>query len=446
MTTSPHLRVQDEPGVTPPVAAAPTALTARHWATEYIGAFRKITPESWWFLLGTMLVSFTWLSFMLLFNLYMKERGFPEGVMGRILSAQAFGTTAMALPAALLVSRVSARLMLIVSSLGVAMAFAWVTLGDQTGIITMAAFVAGMMLAFSRVVSSPYLMKHTSLSERAHVFSLAFAASVGAGAVAHFGAGSLHRILTAVSGSPLVAYRWVLWIGCGCAVLAAGVFTRLPRGVVGDRSPRVPWRDFWAAKGHLLFLLTFPYFLVGLGAGLIIPFLNLYFRDRFGLSTQMIGVNYGLVQLSMIIGVMIGPELARRFGMIRTVVLSELASLPFMVVLAFTNNLPLATLAFLMRGGLMNLGVPIQTNYMMERVGAHDRALANSVSMVAWALSWALTAGAGGWMIEHWGFAPPLLIASGLYACASLAYWWFFRRQELFAGQVIPEAVHSGDE
>ncbi|HUU46657.1 MAG TPA: MFS transporter, partial [Acidobacteriota bacterium] len=134
------------------------------------------------------------------------------------------------------------------------------------------------------------------------------------------------------------------------------------------------------------------------------------------------------------------------YGMVRTIVATEVASLPFMLVLAFTYNLPLATGAFLIRGGLMNLGVPIASNYMMERVGSADRALANSWSMLAWTLSWAIMAGLGGWMIEHWGFTWPLLIASGLYVAASITYWIFFHDQEIYAGKPAVGVLRPGDE
>jgi predicted MFS family arabinose efflux permease len=184
-----------------------------------------------------------------------------------------------------------------------------------------------------------------------------------------------------------------------------------------------------------------------MGAGLIIPFLNLYFRDRFGLTPQTIGVYYGLVHASMILGVMLGPELARRFGMIRTIVYTEWASIPFMILLAFTHNLPLATAAFLLRGALMNLGVPISNNYMMERVGLADRAMVNSCSMMAWSLSWAITTGVGGVLIEHGGYETPLLLACGLYVVASGMYFTFFHAHDIHAGRAATTGgARPGDE
>lgn len=410
-------------------------LSAGNWFAMYVGNLRRISSPARWFLLGSMGIGMAWATFMLLFNLYLKERGFAEGIIGRILSFQSLGVVLMAIPAAMLVSRRSARMLLIISSIGVAIGFAAQTLAGAVPALLIAACFTGALMSISRVIGAPFLMNHSSQSERAHVFSLSFAAMLGSGLITHFGAGSLHKLLTGVTGSSLTAYHWVLFMGCACALFAAVAFSRVPSGVVGQRSARLPFREFWDVKGRLLFKLTFPFFLVGMGAGLIIPFLNLYFRDRFDLSPQTIGVYYGLVQASMLLGVMIGPELARRFGMIKTIVFTEWASIPFMVILAFTGNLPLATLAFLLRGALMNLGVPIANNYMMERVGMADRALVNSWSMIAWSLSWAVTAGIGGLMIEHGGYELPLLIACGLYVLSSGLYFWYFRKCEIHAGR-----------
>jgi predicted MFS family arabinose efflux permease len=335
----------------------------------------------------------------------------------------------------MLVSRRSARMLLVISSLGAAVGFAAQTVAMDVPMILLASCSTGALMAVGRVIGAPFLMNHSSQAERTHVFSLSFAAMLGSGLITHFAAGSLHNVLSGATGDSLLAYRWVLLMGSSCALIGAFAFSRVPTGVVGQRAPRLPFREFWNTKGRLLFKLTFPFFLVGMGAGLIIPFLNLYFRDRFGLTTQTIGVYYGLVMASMILGVMIGPELARRFGMIKTIVFTEWASIPFMVILAFTGNLPLATMAFFMRGALMNLGVPIANNYMMERVGMTDRALVNSWSMIAWSLSWAVTTGIGGLMIEHGGYTLPLLLACGLYLASSGLYFYYFRSCEIYAGR-----------
>jgi predicted MFS family arabinose efflux permease len=190
------------------------------------------------------------------------------------------------------------------------------------------------------------------------------------------------------------------------------------------------------------FRLALPYFLVGAGAGMIIPFLNLFFRDRFGQSPQEIGFLYGMVNLTMFIGVMAGPVLVRKCGMVRTLAYTQLLSIPFMLVLAFSYNFPLVIFAFLMRGGLMNMGQPIGTNFAMEMVPEAYHGLLNAFLNFAWMLSWMVATQVGGMVIERYGYTASLLVAVGMYIISSVLYYLFFRQAERFT----PDGVMiSGD-
>jgi predicted MFS family arabinose efflux permease len=198
-----------------------------------------------------------------------------------------------------------------------------------------------------------------------------------------------------------------------------------------DEAKRVFSLSAIKQKGPLFFKLTLPYFLLGAGAGLIIPFLNLYFRNRFDLSPTHIGFYFSILQFTMLAAVLVVPILKRRFGFIRTVVYSELASVPFMLILCYTQDLTMAFWAFLFRGALMNMGQPVGTTFMMEAVQPEDHGLINSLSSVAWTASWAVSAQVGGAIIEHSGFVAVFLVAIALYLASSLAYYYFFSGTEV---------------
>jgi len=408
----------------------------------FVSPYVNISSAARRYLLGSFFTGVGWAIFALLLNLFLKELGYAESYIGRLWSAQSLGMIVMVFPAAIMVARYSARWLVTTTAALAAICYAVLALADLSAVMLLASAGVGMMLSLPRVVAAPFFMKHTSPLERSHVFSLQFASMLGAGLFAYFGGGWLHRVLTAELGSALVAYRTLLLVGaCACLGSAACYFS-IPSGVVVDREQTTA-SIFQRArtKGPLLFRLTFPYFVIGTGAGMVIPFLNLYFRDRFGMEPMAIGFYYGLVQTSMLLGVLLGPYLARRWGMIHTVVYTELASLPFMVILAFSFNLQVAVGAFVIRGALMNMGIPIANNYMMERVGASDRALANGMGMLAWTSSWAFATWLGGALIEHIGYTVPLLIAAGLYLTSSILYFWFFRQQDIRAGgKIAPPA------
>ena len=64
-------------------------------------------------------------------------------------------------------------------------------------------------------------------------------------------------------------------------------------------------------------------------------------------------------------------SLAERYGKVKTIVGTQLASLPFMVYLGFAGYLPLAVAAFVMRAALMNMSGPIANALILFRQGAN---------------------------------------------------------------------------
>ncbi|HET9235285.1 MAG TPA: MFS transporter, partial [Candidatus Eisenbacteria bacterium] len=196
-------------------------------------------------------------------------------------------------------------------------------------------------------------------------------------------------------------------------------------------SERKPGTGLWPIRFPKVLprLLVTP-LLIGSGAGLVIPFLNLYFRDRFNLQSDAIGSIFAVSQGLTALGFVMGPALARRFGMVRTAAASELLSVPFFLTLAFSFNLELSVLAFWLRGALMNMNQPVSRNFAMEIVKPHEQALTNAMVEMTWSGAWMFSTRIGGWLIEHHGFTMPMLLAVGLYTSASSLYLWFFHDTE----------------
>lgn len=176
--------------------------------------------------------------------------------------------------------------------------------------------------------------------------------------------------------------------------------------------------------------LVAPAMMIGLGAGLIIPFLNLYFRDRFGLSEGAIGLLFSVMQAFMVAGNLFGPAVSRRVGLVRGVVVTQLVSVPFMVALALSTWFPLVAASFFLRSALMNMNQPLSSHFAMEVVPKRDHAITNSLLSLSWYLAWTVSADVGGALIERKGYTEPLMIAAVLYVAASVLYWYFFKDVE----------------
>ena len=214
-------------------------------------------------------------------------------------------------------------------------------------------------------------------------------------------------------------------------VMAAGGLAVIPFARIKCAplaAARRSWREYVRARDYrLLGKLCLPAFLVGCGAGLTIPFLNLYFRDRFGQNPEEIGSIFAAAQIFTMAGFLAGPILARRLSHVRAIVTTEFLSIPFFMLLAVADRLWVAVGAFWLRGALMNMNQPVSTAFAMEIVRPEEQAATNSLRMLSWNLSWMVSTAVGGWLIEGHGFTPNMVVTMTLYFTAASLFWTFFR-------------------
>jgi predicted MFS family arabinose efflux permease len=383
------------------------------------------------YLLASFLIGLTFAGYMLLLNLYLREQGSSEAFIGSILSAGAVGMTIASIPAAFILRRIRLKRILLSTTViyGFSIIFlTWLPVGGYLAIIS---FTAGTALTFYRVAAAPFFMRNSTPRERTYIFSLNFGVMLLASMTGSLVFGRMVTVLSDAMGNMIEAYRWTFLVSVGLGLLAAVPFSMIKAADPREENEKGEFSLALVKRQAGLYTKLFlPYFVVGSGAGLIIPFLNLYFRDRFGQPPDKIGLFYFAVHGTMLLGILAGPVLARKMGLVRTLVSTQLISIPFMVVLAYSYSLPVAFVAFLMRGALMNLGQPIGRNFGMEMVSKSEQALVNALLMVGWTSSWMVSTAIGGKLIEVHGYTLPLMLAVVLYIVSSVLYYIFFRNSE----------------
>ena len=113
-------------------------------------------------------------------------------------------------------------------------------------------------------------------------------------------------------------------------------------------------------------------------------------RDSFELPPGTWGDLFAGGQVMMSAGFLLTPHLLRRLGFVRSIVAIELSSIPFFLLLAYTTSLPLAMLAYLVRGSLMNSTHPLHKNLMMQATPAGAREVQNGINATLWGLGWVI--------------------------------------------------------
>jgi hypothetical protein len=177
--------------------------------------------------------------------------------------------------------------------------------------------------------------------------------------------------------------------------------------------------------------LAIPGFLIALGAGQVIPFLNVFIQGRFGLDLASLNAVFAFTSLGTVAAILAQPTLARRFGQMTSVVIVQAASIPFLVVLGFSPVLWTVILAMAVRNSLMNAGNPIFNAFAMEQVAPGERATLAATMSVLWQAGWVI----GGMIYSvlqavlgfDGGYTVNFVTIIALYAIATGLYWAWFR-------------------
>src|SRR5262245_5148410 len=344
-----------------------------------------------------------------LFNLYLVQGGYQEAFVGRVISINGLGLALGALPAGWLAERWGRRpcVMLGAALYGTGHLTRALWLAPST--LLAGSLLAGLGQSLIAIAAAPFLTEHSTDRERTHLFSAFFATELLAGVVGSLLGGWLPPLLRALPlahpPSLLQAYRFTLIFA---ALLDySSVIPVLHMGRLEERplareraqlDPREQWR---------LLPIMVNSFLIGAGAGLVIPFMNLYFKTRFDCSSAQIGMFFSVAQVMTAIAMLLGPVIARRFGKLRTATASQLLSLPFLVTLGAEKRLEVAALAFWLRAMLMQASTPLIGAFVMETLPPALRARAASFNNLVWNAGWATSATLSGLLIVRFGYAVP---------------------------------------
>jgi MFS family permease len=175
------------------------------------------------------------------------------------------------------------------------------------------------------------------------------------------------------------------------------------------------------------------------------PFMNIYIEGKFDISFAGLGQLFAWASLATAVALMVQPVLADRFGKVKSVVLVQGASLPFLLILGYSGWFPLVVAALFVRGALMNMGNPIFTAYSMERIPERERATFSAMTSSTWSLGWAAGSWTSGALRNVLGFTTGfnLLFAFMvvLYATSMVLMWIWFVRGESGARRNVVEEV-----
>ncbi|GGA93152.1 MFS transporter [Ornithinibacillus halotolerans] len=374
--------------------------------------------------------------FMVMYNIYIQELGLSHEVNGQVIALTALATAIILVPAGIMSDKLGRKRVMAFGVVFSGIILLLRSIVEMQTLLLITGFSTGIFTAFLQVSSIPWLAENSKPKQRVHLFSLHSAIMTAANVIGSLLGGTLTDFFSLFT-TDIISIRITLIIGSVFYLAAFFPIMKMveKRKQTPKQKERIPFREFYQANKSgfkIIGLFAVAQLLIGFGSGLVIPYLNLYFADRFAASNSVIGLIISLGQAATAVAMFIGPFVVKKVGEVRAVVYLQLASLPFLLLTAYTENLLLASLGFLFRQALMNAGNPIQASLMMSKVDDSVKGLANSINQMVFQLGWAFMGPVSTSIVmmygAYWGYAHVFTITAGLYLVGSLYFFFVFRK------------------
>ncbi len=397
---------------------------------NYFERVRAFQPNARLYLTSVILTGAAMGVFRLLFNFYVLSLGYDEALLGTLITTSSLTALLSALPMGYLVDHIGHKTALILGTAVLGLAVGVMVIFPSALVFVLMNIVLGLAQSLTGVTMGPFLMENSGEKERTYLFSFTSGLQMASAFFGNWIGGYLPTWISTLQGSTPTSPS--AYGGALAAIAIAGsvgilplLFLRPVRLARDKRSVFAPLAYF-GQHSRLLGKLILPMLVTSLGAGLIMPFMNVFFRNVHNQPDPVIGAMFAWGSLAMGIGLLIAPPLADRFGKIQLVVITQALSIPFLVLLGFAPWFAVSAAAYYIRLTLMNMSLPVYQTFVMEKVEPSARATVASLVSMANSVGWAFSPQISGWIQVNYGFQPAFAATLVLYMISIFLYWRFF--------------------
>jgi MFS family permease len=351
-----------------------------------------------------------------LLGLHLTRLGLPAVQIGAIVGAGLSGAAGASLVVMLLADRLGRRATLVTLALLAALGGVAVAATVSPWPLAVFAFL-GMLNGMGRDRGAALVLEQAALPSttddggRTRVFAL-YNVAQDAG----------HALGSLLAALPLPG-AFLLYAGLN--LLLVPFYLGLSRSVEvrETKSVRVS-----PASRRLLLRLSALFALDSLGGGfLTAALLSVFFLERFGTSPGMIGALFFGARVANAFSHLGAAWLARRIGLVNTMVFTHIPSSLLLVTVAIAPSFPVAALLFLLREGLVEMDVPTRQSYVMAVVKPEERTFASGLTHLVRMGAWAVAPFFAGAIMQR-SLLVPLLIAAALKVSYDVLLYVSFRR------------------
>ena len=375
--------------------------------------------------------------------LYLAERGLSTKRIGLLLTLTLVGDTAISLWLTTTADRIGRRITLVIGAglvlfAGVVFAttgnFAVLLIAATVGVISPSGYEVGPFLA----VEQAALSQTASGNDRTHLFAWYNLAGSLATAMGALCGGYLTQLVHSTGATQLQSYQVAVVAYAAGGVLLTLLFSQVTQEVEASNpaapsSATVATRFGLGPSRGIVLKLSGLFAMDAFAGGFVMQSLVAYwFHVRFGVQAGVLGsILFGANVLAAI-SALSAARLAKRFGLLNTMVFTHLPSNVLLVLVPLMPSLPLAIVVLLLRFSISQMDVPTRQSYTMAAVSPEERSAAGGVTGVARTVGASLSPVIAGWMLGVMALlSAPFFVAGSVKIAYDLLLYATFRKIKL---------------
>jgi len=354
-------------------------------------------------------------------------QGLSFNLMGLIITLMGVSTFVTSIPMGIAADKYGRKRVLILGNIIASVIIAVFALTTNPVLLIIAAIFEGISEAASSASSSALLAEKAEGAKRNSAFSMfGFAQSTafGLGAVAILATSTMAGFSDKESHVLLYVILAVLSLSSTLIMLKVSESKiRKANATLSELLPR--------KSKDVLVKYVFTGAIIAFGAGMVIPLMTAWMKAQYGIPDSLSGPILGISSIVIGVSTLAAPWLAKRFGMVNAIVITEGISTIFMFITPLSPNYIVASIVYTSRAFLMNMSSPLAQSMIMGLVPEDERGAASGVSAALWRLPNALSSFIGAWLIGMGLLAAPFFLAALFYIVSISLFWYYFRNTKM---------------
>lgn len=364
------------------------------------------------------------------FALFLKGAGLSDALIGVLIALTMAGDTVISLFLTSRADRFGRRRTLMIGCslmLVSSLAFAFTTnfwllvIAATVGVLSPSGNEIGPFLP----VEQAALSEGTESERRVGIIAWYNVVGYGSAALGALMGGQISHGLQAAGWSPMESFRAVIIIHGCLALLMLAFYAFVSKGRETETPKEAPpsWLGLHESRSTVL-KLSGLFSLDAFAGGFVMQSLIAYwFHVRWGADEQTLGALLAAGNVLAGASSLLAVPLAKRFGLLNTMVWSHLPSNVLLMLVPLMPTLPLAMAVLLLRFCLSQMDVPTRQAYVMAVVTPSERSAAGGVTNVARSIGVSLSPLLVGPAFAVPALGLPFLIGGGLKIIYDLSLW-----------------------